>query len=325
MTEPPRRTGPVVIDLDPAEPPPDPGAAPPVPDPAPPVEAAAAARALALAAGAGGGRGAWVWAAAGGLLTLWLGVAAWDWAMALTARVPLLGGLAWALGAAVALGLALWLVREARGWRRLRRLDGLRGRAEAALAAGDLAGARAVALGLGRLYGGPSGAESVLLDPDAVIEAAERRWLAAPDAAARTVVEAHARQVALITAMVPLALADVLAALVLNLRMVRQVAAVYGGRPGALGSWRLIRAVAAHLAATGAVAVGDDLLGHALGGGLMSKLSRRFGEGAINGALTARVGIAAMAVCRPLPFRALPRPGLAAVTGRALAGLFGRG
>jgi putative membrane protein len=320
MTE-SRRTGPVLIDLPEGAPPPDPSTAPEVPEPA---EGRAVTAALGVARGAGDGRGGWVLGAALALAGLWLGVAAWDWAWALVARVPLLGALAWILIAALALALVAALVREALGWRRLGRLDGLRQRAEAALAAGDLAAAQGVSAGLARLYGGAAGDEG-LLDADAVIEAAERRWLAGADAAARAEVEAHARQVALITAMVPLALADVAAALVLNLRMARRVAAVYGGRPGVLGSWRLIRAVAAHLAATGALAVGDDLVGHALGGGVLAKLSRRFGEGAINGALTARVGLSAMQVCRPLPFRALPRPGLAAVAARALAGLFARG
>jgi len=58
------------------------------------------------------------------------------------------------------------------------------------------------------------------------------------------------------------------------------------------------------------------------GGGLLSKLSRRFGEGVINGALTARVGVAAMDVCRPMPFVALPRPRVTNLMTRGLSGLF---
>ena len=45
----------------------------------------------------------------------------------------------------------------------------------------------------------------------------------------------------------------------------------------------------------------------------------------MNGALTARVGVAAMDVCRPLPFAALPRPKVSNLIGRALAGLFSEG
>ena len=133
-----------------------------------------------------------------------------------------------------------------------------------------------------------------------------------------------ARQVATVTALVPLALADVVTALTANIRMIRRVAEIYGGRSGTLGSWRLTRAVMTHLVATGAVAAGDDLIGSLAGGGVLSKLSRRFGEGVVNGALTARVGVAAMEVCRPLPFRRKTRPSVSALVSRALAGVFGR-
>ena len=119
----------------------------------------------------------------------------------------------------------------------------------------------------------------------------------------------------------PIPAADVLAALSLNLRMIRRIAEIYGGRGGALGAWRLFRAVAAHLVATGAVAAGDDLLGPVLGGGVLAKLSRRFGEGLVNGALTARVGVAAIEVCRPLPFAALPAPKARNLVARALGDL----
>lgn len=56
---------------------------------------------------------------------------------------------------------------------------------------------------------------------------------------------------------------------------------------------------------------------------MLSKISRRFGEGVVNGALTARVGVAAMELCRPMPFTALPRPQVTNLVSRALAGLFG--
>ena len=88
-------------------------------------------------------------------------------------------------------------------------------------------------------------------------------------------------------------------------------------------SLRLLRRVFLSLLATGAVALTDDLLGSFAGGGILAKLSRRFGEGVVNGALTARVGVAAMEICRPMPFVAVPKPGVSATVSRALAGLFG--
>ena len=138
-------------------------------------------------------------------------------------------------------------------------------------------------------------------------------------------IEAASGQVATVTALVPIALADVLAALTGNIRMIRRIAEIYGGRSSPLGAWRLTRAVLSHLVATGAVAIGDDLIGSVAGGSVLSKISRRFGEGVVNGALTARVGVAAMEVCRPLPFGPGQKPAVSALLRRALTGLFGSG
>jgi len=182
--------------------------------------------------------------------------------------------------------LLLISLREVAAFGRLARLDGLRHDADAAIAAGDLAAARGVTDRLVKLYKGRE----------------DTRWGRDRLAELRGV-----------------------AALTSNLRMIRRIAEIYGGRSGLLGSWRLTRAVLSHLVATGAVAVGDDMLEPILGGGLLGKLSRRFGEGLVNGGLTARVGVAAMEVCRPLPFAAEKRPSVRAIIGRALGGLFGKG
>jgi putative membrane protein len=162
-----------------------------------------------------------------------------------------------------------------------------------------------------------------VFDAESLFALAEARLLAPLDAMASREVEAAARQVATVTAIVPLAFADVIAALTSNLRMIRRIAEIYGGRSGTLGAWRLTRAVLTHLVATGAVAVGDDLIGSVAGGSVLSRVSRRFGEGVVNGALTARVGVAAMEVCRPLPFGPKRRPSVTALVRRALTGLFG--
>ena len=162
-----------------------------------------------------------------------------------------------------------------------------------------------------------------IFDPETLLMLSETHLLARLDAEARREIEAASRSVAAATALIPLALADVAAALAANLRMIRRMAEIYGGRAGAVGGWRLARTVMTHLVATGAVAAGDDLVHTMAGGGVLAKLSRRFGEGVVNGALTARVGIAAMEVCRPLPFLAQPRPRVGNLVSRGLAGLFG--
>ncbi len=62
---------------------------------------------------------------------------------------------------------------------------------------------------------------------------------------------------------------------------------------------------------TGGMAAGDSLIQQVLGHGVAAKVSARLGEGVLNGLLTARLGLAAIDVARPLPFVALSRPVLA--------------
>lgn len=274
----------------------------------------------------------WFWGLLGMILSTVVSISAWDFATTLLARSPLLGGIVSALVAAFVLVLLAIAGRELAGFARLRRVDSLRHDADAALASGEVKAARQVVAQLDHLYRGREdtawGRQRLgeqmgdVMDGDGLLAMAETEVLVPLDIAAQAEIEAAARQVAMVTAIVPLALADVVAALTSNIRMIRRIAEIYGGRAGTLGSWRLLRAVMTHLVATGAVAVGDDLIGTIAGGGIVSKLSRRFGEGVVNGALTARVGVAAMDVCRPLPFVRVKRPSVAALIKRALAGMF---
>ena len=272
------------------------------------------------------------WSALVALVSFMASVAAWDFVAGLLDRSPVLGAIAVGLTGLFVLALLLVAGKEWLAIGRLKKIDGVRRDAEAALATGDLKAARAVSAQMLVLYANRPELETGraalkardgdAFDVDAVLGEAEMQLLAPLDALARAEVEAAARQVATVTAIVPLALADLVAALTSNLRMIRRIAEVYGGRSGTLGSWRLTRAVLTHLVATGAVAVGDDLIGSVAGGGVLSKLSRRFGEGVINGALTARVGVAAMDVCRPLPYGTQSRPSVTGLVRRALTGLF---
>ncbi|MGX0976401.1 putative membrane protein [Roseovarius sp. MBR-51] len=326
--------GPVLIDMDvPAAEGPD--RAPPVPDPAEAPEG----RAMRAVIARGASRPSWLgrlfWGLALGLMGAAVSVAAWDFAVGLIARVPVLGYGVAAMGVGLLLVALLIGLREVAGFARLGRLDALRGQAGVALAEGDLEAARAVVARLRALYAArPEAAwglerlaerQAEQFDAEALLGLAEVEVLAPLDALAVREVEGAARQVAMVTALVPLALADVVGAMVANLRMIRAVAEIYGGRAGVLGSWRLARAVMAHLLATGAVAVGDDMISSVAGGSVLSKVSRRFGEGVVNGALTARVGVAAIEVCRPLPFQRGRRPSVTGLVRRALTGLFGQG
>ena len=277
----------------------------------------------------------WFWGSALALVGAVVSVGFWEFAMGLLDRAPLLGIAVSALVVVFLLVCVVVVVRELAALGRLRRVDGLRRASADAVQSGDLAEARVVADRLVAFYRGREDTRwgrdrfadrrGDMFDADALLGLVEDEILTPLDAAARREVEAASRQVATVTALVPLALADVATALASSLRMIRRVAEIYGGRSGVLGSWRLTRAVFAHLVATGAVAAGDDLLEPVLGGSVLSKLSRRFGEGVVNGALSARVGVAAMEVCRPLPFSERHKPSVRGIVAGALGGLFSRG
>jgi putative membrane protein len=152
-----------------------------------------------------------------------------------------------------------------------------------------------------------------ILDGVSLIEIAESALMPRLDSAVRREIAQAARAVSLVTALAPRAIVDVVFVAAQALRLIRRIAEIYGGRPGLLGAFRLARAVGAHLALTGSMALGDPLLQQIVGHGVAARISSRLGEGVLNGLLTARIGLSAMAVCRPMPFVAQKPPGIADV------------
>ncbi len=324
------RRGPTLIeDVDALPDAPDATEAPDVD--APTAQATATGAAITLAARGPSLLSRLFWSALVSLMLMALGLWFWETIEALIVRNIWLGRLALALSVIVSAILLIWAARELAALSRLGRIDSLKEQAARASRSRDIAAAQASIAALHTLYRGRpelaaardriTASASETLDGDALIDLAERSYLSPLDAAAEAAVRRGAKQVAAATALIPLALVDVLTALTVNARMIREIAEIYGGRAGWLGSWRLLRAVAGHLVATGAVAVGDDLIGAALGGGVISRVSRRFGEGLVNGALTARIGVAAMDVCRPLPFKTRKKPSVSGLIRGAFADL----
>jgi putative membrane protein len=265
--------------------------------------------------------GTMFWSAVAGLTLLGLGLGVTRLIEDLFARSESLGYLGLALAAAASLALVIVITREALGLARLATIEQLHQRAAAVLASDDRAESRAVVhdlIGLAhqnphlaRARAALQGHADDIIDGADMIRLAERELMNPLDQEARRLISSAAQRVSVVTAVSPRAVIDVLFVFAASLRLIRQLARLYGARPGALGMIRLMRHVIAHVAISGGMAASDSLIQQVLGHGIAAKLSQRLGEGVLNGLLTARLGLAAIDVTRPLPFTALPRPALA--------------
>lgn len=215
--------------------------------------------------------------------------------------------------------------RELMGILRLKKIAHLRLAADDAVDRNDARAAERLARDLIALYSGRvdtargrnrlAGHLPEVIDGRDLIMLAERDLMTSLDQEARRLIMQAAKRVSVVTAVSPRAFVDVTFVLWEGIRLIRRLATLYGGRPGFLGLLRLMRAVVAHLAVTGSIAVGETLFQQVIGQGLAARLSARLGEGVVNGLMTARIGLSAMDVSRPLPFLAGERPKLADLTG----------
>jgi len=272
----------------------------------------------------------WPWrkllfGALGGLVSLGIGLAVTRLIEDLFARFEALGWLAVALTGVALLAFIALIARELAGLSRLATIEALRERATKTLITDDRDEGRAIMRELLAIESQtPNLAQSrarlqphldEIIDGADLIRLSERELMTPLDREARQLVSNAAKRVSIVTAVSPRAAIDIFFVLITALGLCRQLALLYGGRPGTLGLFRLMRHVIAHLTITGGMAAGDSLIQQVVGHGLAAKLSARLGEGVLNGLLTARLGIAAIEVTRPLPFAALPRPTLSDVAG----------
>ena len=269
------------------------------------------------------------WSSLLGFITLAITVAAYDFVAGLIVKWPVVGYVAMALAIVAALALIVVVSRELVALWRLGSAEKMRKAADAAFVAVDAAPAKTFVRDIVAFYAAdPStargrlaleGHASEIIDPPQLVLLAERELLKDKDDRARAAIAAAASKVAMVTTISPRAWVDIGFVLAQAFMLISRIATIYSGRPGGLAIWRLSARVATHLAVTGGIAVAHDAIGQVLGAGLMARLSSKLGEGMLNGVLTARVGLSAIAVCRPMVFRAFEPPGIADVAGSLMS------
>ena len=256
--------------------------------------------------------------ALGGLVSLIASLWLYDWVLELLARDDWIGWATVGLLGLVLFAFLMIILRETTGLLRLGRLGKIRHEADSAARQNDKALAIDVTSRLKRFYAGREDLawglqrlaehEHDIMNAEELLRLDERTLIAPLDPVARSIVAASAKRVSVVTAVSPNAVIDMLFVGTQNLRMLRKLATLYGARPGTLSLIKLARMVVTHIVLTGGIALGDDVIQQVIGHGLTAKLSARLGEGLFNGALTTRIGIAAIDVCRPLPYVEQQRP-----------------
>ena len=130
------------------------------------------------------------------------------------------------------------------------------------------------------------------------------------DEEAYRIVKRSSRDIGVLTALTPVGALDSLIVLVRTVTMMRSIARLYGVRPGFAGTVRLAKRGVRNIVIAGV----GELVSHAAvetaGASLLSILSARAGQGAVNGLLAARIGLSIMQICRPIPFAQTELPSL---------------
>ena len=122
------------------------------------------------------------------------------------------------------------------------------------------------------------------------------------DAQARREISRSAAESAMMIAVSPLALVDMAFIAWRNLRLINLIATLYGIELGYYSRLRLFKLVLLNIAFAGASELVREIGMDWMSQDLAARLSARAAQGIGAGLLTARLGIKAMELCRPLPW-----------------------
>ncbi|WP_394247141.1 YcjF family protein [Vibrio profundi] len=123
------------------------------------------------------------------------------------------------------------------------------------------------------------------------------------DSLATKVVSQYATESAALVAVSPLAAADMLLVAWRNFKMIDRLSDIYGVELGYWSRLKLFKLVLINMAAAGASELAVDASMDLMSMDLAGKVSARAGQGLGVGILTARLGIKAMSLLRPIPWK----------------------
>lgn len=131
------------------------------------------------------------------------------------------------------------------------------------------------------------------------------------DKQVKQLISKSATENAIIVAVSPLALVDVLMVAWRNIALVNKITRIYGMELGYFSRLKLFKMVLTNMVFAGATEIATDVGAEFFSQNLTAKLSLRAAQGIGVGLLTARLGIKAMEFCRPLAFQKNEKPKIA--------------
>ncbi|QIM66917.1 TIGR01620 family protein [Mannheimia granulomatis] len=133
------------------------------------------------------------------------------------------------------------------------------------------------------------------------------------DKEVKRMISKNAAENAVIVAVSPLAIVDVLLMAARNIALVNKITRAYGMELGYISRLKLFRLVLSNMVFAGATEIATDVGMDFFSQNLTAKLSLRAAQCIGVGLLTARLGIKAMEFCRPIAFQANERPKISAI------------
>jgi putative membrane protein len=233
-------------------------------------------------------------------------------------RVAALGSVwAWVVGvfAAAVAAAVLWLIgRELRGWLAVRRVE----RVRAVLDREDTSNAgRRVLMRWSHRLPRESRYSTQLVAWHEAVQRGDQvlartelgTFLSTIDCTVDTEIRREAAKTGLLVTISGIALLDAMLCTWRNIRLMRRIASAYGGRPGIIGTIRLLRMVLLHAVAVDLSQHAADIVSTRIGA-----VAAAGGQGLIAATLTARLGLWTQQVCRPMPLAKRSVAGFAAAS-----------
>jgi putative membrane protein len=263
-----------------------------------------------------------------GLFTLWLTATLITSVEQLFQRNDIIGWLALGLTTLLIISILAIITKEIVSLSKLKKLGNLKTKGQQIHDNNELKPAKKYARNIKQLYEHTPKREWILkslkdqeqtiMDGRELVELIDTEIGSPLDKEAEKIISETAKKVSVITAIAPGPFIDMVAVTLLNLTMIRKISTVYGVRPGLWGLSRLGRNILAHLALSGGLAMTGDLLQPLIGSSIAAKLSKKLGEGMINGALTIRIGLSAQEVTRPIPYITAKKSSFAKIVSSSL-------